>query len=278
MKIFLLVLLLLVFGLIVFTTQGIAQSLNSSTEVNKIGVMKINNSSEKTMMDMNLGTSDGISSVILTFRTTIGSGGTVNISFKNSNNVEIGSGSKVVSPSSATAVVTLSDAITAVERDTIHTVYISCTDCSVPIESEIITVVDGYDEKNADTLENLSKTYQVQTSDNNQVDIEDGYYMSFEFSNPTIPGGSTLVSVIIYAEYYTESGFSSGGISWVTDGSSTTPPDNEGESNEALESWDVTSIITTFAEVDSLELEMQNSGGSKIKPDYIYAVVEWTEP
>ena len=274
---FILLVVFLVFGLIVFSSQGIGQSLNTSPEVNQIVGMKINDSSEKPVMGMNLGTSDDISSVTLTFRTVVGAGGTADISLKNSNNVEIGSGSKVVSPSSATAVITLSDTITAEERDTIRSVNISCTDCSPPIEYETITVVDGFDEKNDDTLENLGKTYQVQTSDNNQVDLEDGYYMSFEFSNPTIPGGSTLMSVIIYAEYYTESGFSSGGISWVTDGSSTTPPDNEGESNEAVHSWDVTSIITTFAEVDSLELKMENSGGTKIKPDYVYAEIGWLE-
>ena len=52
-----------------------------------------------------------------------------------------------------------------------------------------------------------------------------------------------------------------------------------GESNEAVDSWDVTSIITTIAEIDALTLVIQNNDGdgSKTKSDYIYAVIDWLE-
>ncbi len=72
----------------------------------------------------------------------------------------------------------------------------------------------------------------------------------------------------------------SGDVEWTTDGSSTNPPNHVCESNESVESWDVSSIITTIAEVNALELEMQANDDSagRLKNDYIYAVVTWEEP
>ena len=61
--------------------------------------------------------------------------------------------------------------------------------------------------------------------------------------------------------------------------SSTTASIHLGEGSETEDSWNVTSIITTIAEIDSLELKIQNNDGAgkKTKIDYIYAEVEWLE-
>jgi len=76
---------------------------------------------------LNLGTADGISSVTLTFKTAIVDNDTVNISLKDKNDLEIGSGSTIVSPSSTIVTINLGDSVTAIERSTLKTVSITVT-------------------------------------------------------------------------------------------------------------------------------------------------------
>ena len=113
-----------ILGVIIFTGQGLGNSLDSSTLVNKIGAVKIFDNSSKTMIGMNLGTADTITSITLTFKTSI-EDETVNISLTDSNNLEIGTGSQFVSPSNTVVTITLSDSITANERDLMKNVNIT---------------------------------------------------------------------------------------------------------------------------------------------------------
>ena len=113
-----------ILGVILFTSQGSGNSLNSSTQLNKIGGMKIFDNSAKTMIGMNLGVTDTITSVTLTFKTSV-EAQTVNISLTDSNNLEIGSGSQFVSPTNTIVTITLSDSITSNERDMLENVTIS---------------------------------------------------------------------------------------------------------------------------------------------------------
>jgi hypothetical protein len=113
-----------ILGIVFFTGQGSANTLNSSTELNKIGALKILDSTDKTMMGMNLGTTDTITSITLTFKTSI-DGSTVNISLTDSDDLEIGVGSQFVSPANTVVTITLSDLITSNERDTLKNVSIS---------------------------------------------------------------------------------------------------------------------------------------------------------
>jgi hypothetical protein len=116
-----------IFGIVMFTTQSFGNSLGTSSEVNKIGTLKISDLSTKTLVGLNLGTADDISSVTLTFKTTIADNDTINISLKNKNSVEIGSGSTIVSPSSTIVTINLGDSVTAIERSTLRTVSITVT-------------------------------------------------------------------------------------------------------------------------------------------------------
>jgi hypothetical protein len=52
----------------------------------------------------------------------------------------------------------------------------------------------------------------------------------------------------------------------------------QGQSNEATDSWDVTSSVETAEKANSLQLQVKNddtTGRRKTAVDYIYAVVEW---
>ena len=116
-----------IFGIVMFTTQSFGNSLGTSSEVNKIGTLKISDLSTKTLVGLNLGTANDISSVTLTFKTAIVDNDTINISLKNKNSVEIGSGSTIVSPSSTIVTINLGDSVTAIERSTLRTVSITVT-------------------------------------------------------------------------------------------------------------------------------------------------------
>jgi len=127
MRFILLVVVFSIFGIIMFTTQSFGNSLGTSSEVNKIGTLKISDLSTKTLVGLNLGTADDISSVTLTFKTAIVDNDTINISLKNKNSVEIGSGSTIVTPSSTIVTINLGDSVTAIERSTLRTVSITVT-------------------------------------------------------------------------------------------------------------------------------------------------------
>lgn len=116
---------LLILGVVLFTSQGSANSLDSSVEVNKITALKIFDDSGKTMIGMNLGTANVTTSITLTFITPIDDGDTVNITLSDGDNLQIGVGSQVVSPQSGTVVITLSDQVTLIERHTLEKVNIT---------------------------------------------------------------------------------------------------------------------------------------------------------
>ena len=116
-----------IFGIVMLTTQGFGTTLDSVSEVNKIGTLKISDYSSKTLMGLNLGTADNITSITLTFKNSIVENSDVNILLKDNNGLEIGSGFKTVSPSSDTVTITLSNSITALERSTLQTASITIT-------------------------------------------------------------------------------------------------------------------------------------------------------
>lgn len=149
-----------------------------------------------------------------------------------------------------------------------------------------LTVVDGYDEQSAATLIDGGSLFLVQTSDNDWLQQDTPFYVSYQFSNVTIPAGATITSVAILVEHWEAGGFSGPllwkvGTGWPsspTEWGNTTPPINKPKNAEATDSWDVTSLVNTPARVNDMELVIQNSDSGKTSnQDYIYAVVEWYE-
>ena len=126
--VFLGIMMLGVFGLcivFVFSTEGDAASLTTSTKINKIGTLEIKNPTLTGLIGTNLGTSSGIQTVILDFKNNVPNNTVLNISLKNLSGTQIGSGSVTVSPSSNTVTINLSDTVTSVERPTLRTIEVT---------------------------------------------------------------------------------------------------------------------------------------------------------
>lgn len=121
------IMLLSVFGVFILTTQGFAQSIDTPSDVNKMGALQVFDSSTNTLLGLNLGTSDSITSVTLTFNSDIPDNSVVDISFRDNNDVKIGTGSTTVSPTSKTAVISLTDTVTDIERSILQSAIINVT-------------------------------------------------------------------------------------------------------------------------------------------------------
>lgn len=119
------VLLFSTFGVVLLSIQGLANPLDTSSDVSKMGALQVFDSSGNTLLGLNLGTSDTISSVTLTFDSNISGDTSVTISLKDTNDVEIGTGSTVTGGPTKTVVISLSDSITDPERSTLQSASIT---------------------------------------------------------------------------------------------------------------------------------------------------------
>lgn len=117
--------LVLILGVVLFAGQGSGNSLDSSVELNKITALEIFDDTGKTMIEMNLGITNDITSITLTFITPVNNGETVNISLSDGSDLEIGVGSILVSSQTASVNISLSNQVTAIERDTLKNVIIT---------------------------------------------------------------------------------------------------------------------------------------------------------
>ena len=119
--------LLTVFGIAMLTTQSLGASLDSSSAVNNTEGLLITDNSGRTVIGTNLGTTSDISTVTLTLDSDFQENRIIDISLVDGNSVTIGSGSITcsTSPNCGTSVViSLSDTVTDVERDTLVEVIV----------------------------------------------------------------------------------------------------------------------------------------------------------
>jgi predicted phosphodiesterase len=157
-----------------------------------------------------------------------------------------------------------------------------------PPHSDNLTVTDGWSEKDEKTFVEDNKVSVFNSSDDDRFDLEKQYYISIYFSDISFTPSAVINSVTVYCEHWEEEGFSSGnlefrvGTGWP--GSPTTwatyspAPEHFGEDNEAVDSWDVSSIVDTPAKVNQLEFYIENHDNDKKSLiDHAYVVVEWTE-
>ncbi len=113
------------FGVVMLSTTGLANPLDTSSDVNKMNALQIFDSSGSTLLGLNLGTSDNITSVTLTFDSNISDSTTVTISLTDKDGVEIGTGSIVTVTPTKTVVINLSDSVTDSERSILQTANIT---------------------------------------------------------------------------------------------------------------------------------------------------------
>ena len=115
----------LILGVIVVSTQSFGNSLSTTSQINKIGTLDISDSTSRTLSGVNLGVSDEISSVTLSFIDQIPDASNLNISLRDSVGTEIGVGAVLVSPASNSATINLSDTVTAIERESLESIIVS---------------------------------------------------------------------------------------------------------------------------------------------------------
>jgi hypothetical protein len=132
-----------------------------------------------------------------------------------------------------------------------------------------------------------SKSKIVQSSDNNRWETNVSSYRSYEFSDVSIPVDAIIISVVLFVEHFEGERFAQGKLEWaVGTGWPNKPviwaaikaPINEGETNEAFDAWDVTSVVDTAEKINSLQLQIKNNNNvanGKTLVDYAYVVVEY---
>ena len=146
---------------------------------------------------------------------------------------------------------------------------------------------DGYNHRNRKTLSADGKTELVRSSDDKRFVTSYGSYTTYDFSNASVPADVLIKSVVVYIEHFEEERFTSGKLEWATGtGWPTKPivwasikaPINEEENHEAVDSWDITSLVVTRDKLNSLQLQIKNNdivGRKNTVIDYIYLIVEW---
>ena len=150
-----------------------------------------------------------------------------------------------------------------------------------------MTVLDGYNQRNRKTLSADGKTNLVQSSDNDRLETSFGSYVSFDFSDVSIPADAVIKSVVVFVEHFEEERFAQGKLGWaIGTGWPTKPavwasikaPLHEEEHHEAVDSWDVTGVVDTREKINFLHLQVKNNDNiahRKTLIDYIYVLVEW---
>lgn len=155
-----------------------------------------------------------------------------------------------------------------------------------PYEVTKLGVLNGYNQRSRKTLSADGKVNLVQASDNNRLETNFGSFTSYNFSDIDIPSNALIRSVVVFVEHFEEERFAQGKLEWsIGRGwpfrrvvwASIKAPVHIGESNEAVDSWDITSLVDTNEKINLLQLEVKNNNNNNVNSktliDYIYVVV-----
>ena len=163
---------------------------------------------------------------------------------------------------------------------------ITVTSLDSPLKNTL-TVTDCFNLKGKEKLSAKDKIPVIQRSDDDRLETGPHSYTCYRFSDPSIPDGAAIVSIVVFIEHFEDPSFTKGKLTWsVGTGWPSRPevwasieaPIRQGQSSEATDSWDVTSAVDTAQKVNSFQVRVQNNdaaGPRKTSVDYIYAVVEW---
>ncbi len=160
-----------------------------------------------------------------------------------------------------------------------------------PFKRTKLEVLNGYNQRSRKTLLADGKVNLVQASDNNRLETNFGSFTSYNFSDDfseilPIPPNAQIRSVVVFIEHFEEERFAQGKLEWsIGRGwpfrrvvwASIKAPVHIGESNEAVDSWDITSLVDTNEKINSFQLEVNNNNNNNINSktliDNIYVVV-----
>jgi hypothetical protein len=156
---------------------------------------------------------------------------------------------------------------------------------SSPLTSTL-NVVNCFHQIGKETVSARDKIDVVEASDDRHVETAPRSYTCYEFDDPSIPAGASIVSVIVCVEHFEDESFGNGKLKWALGTGwpedplvwiSTIAPVHNGSNNEARDSWDVTSSVDAPWKANSLSLQVLNDAGpdKKTLVDMVSAVVKW---
>ena len=132
-----------------------------------------------------------------------------------------------------------------------------------------------------------ANSHIVQSSDDDRWEISIGSHVSYAFSEVSIPTEATIKSVVIFIEHCEEERFIEDRLEWMVGTGWPDKPEvwtaikapiHRGESNENVDTWDVTGVVDTVEKIKALQLHVKNNSysyKSKALMDYAYVVVEY---
>ncbi|MBN1807401.1 MAG: cadherin repeat domain-containing protein [Sedimentisphaerales bacterium] len=154
-----------------------------------------------------------------------------------------------------------------------------------PFRVSKLSVQNGYSQGSRRTLLSDGTIKLLGASDNRRSGTSYGLFTSFDFSDISIPPDTLIRSVVVYIEHFEQSRFGQGRLEWsIGSGwpfrkkvlASINAPIHIGESNETVDSWDITSLIDSSEKLNSLQLEVKNNNviaNTETLIDYIYVVI-----
>ena len=142
--------------------------------------------------------------------------------------------------------------------------------------------VDGWDSKNQKTLVQDGKLSMLHGSDNKWMEIEGNQFLTVEFE-PSLPADAVIQSAVLRIEHHEEAGFSTGALVWQVGGGTLANPtpwlsvNPSTLGSEAVETWDVTSVVTTAQHANQLKFAVLNRdpSGKKVKIDQVSHVINY---
>jgi hypothetical protein len=158
---------------------------------------------------------------------------------------------------------------------------------SVPVSGSKLLTITANPVPLKLTASASGKNNIVQFSDDSRLETNVGSYISYEFSDVSIPANAAIRSVVLFVEHFEEERFAEGKLEWaIGTGWPGKPvvwatmkaPVHEGESSEAVDAWDITSVVNTAEKINSLQLQIKNNNNianGKTSVDYAYVVVEY---
>ncbi len=150
-----------------------------------------------------------------------------------------------------------------------------------------LSVVKGYNQSNKNISSTKSDIKLVESSDNNRWEVSFDSYTSFDFSDISIPTDAQIKSVVVFIEHFEEKQFVQGKLEWsIGAGWPSNPvvwasikaPVKKGVLDEAVDSWDITSLVDSSEKINSLQLHVENNNtvaDSKTLINYINVLVRW---